>query len=219
MALSFDVTRFDLTGEPVPIAEAVGSFFATGSYAASANGVLAYRGGGGESIQLTWFDRQGTVLARAGDLGTYNTVGLSQDGTRAAASQTHAGNSDCVRLSRAREPAPHVSSGSGFYAGLVAGRKPHRLRFPARLPSNLYQKASSGAGNEDLRTEFNETIGGMSHPTASVSSSTPRSRRPPRFRSRCSQLDRRVEEMSLAAGPKLGPYEITVPIGPMLSCR
>lgn len=86
--------------------------------------------------------------------------------------------------------------------------------FQPGIPKVLFEAPIFGGGAATSATR----IGGMSHLTASVSSGTPRSRRPPRFRSRRSQLDRRVEEMRLAAGTKLGPYEITVPIGPMLSC-
>ena len=59
MAQPFDAKRLVLAGDPVPVAEHVGSFRDGGFFSASANDVLVYRTADTDS-QVTWFDRQGT---------------------------------------------------------------------------------------------------------------------------------------------------------------
>ena len=88
MAQPFDARRLVLAGEPVPVAERVGSFRDGGFFAASANDVLVYRTADTDS-QLTWFDRQGNVSGRASDPGGFRGVALSPDGARAVASRTN----------------------------------------------------------------------------------------------------------------------------------
>src|SRR5262245_55278079 len=63
MSQPFDPARLELTGEPVPIAEQVGSFGAYGFFSASLNGALAFRGTALANVQLTWFDRQGKMTS------------------------------------------------------------------------------------------------------------------------------------------------------------
>jgi Tol biopolymer transport system component len=62
---------------------------ASGAFTVSANGVLAYRGGSGDTL-LSWFDRNGKPVGMAGPPGEYIDVSLSPDGTRVAASRVDA---------------------------------------------------------------------------------------------------------------------------------
>ena len=89
MTQAFDEKRLQLAGEPVRIAERVGSFRDGGYFSASTNGILIYRTGGSETniFRLTWFDRQGKVLSRAGEPGNYLGMALSPDGMSAAIRQ------------------------------------------------------------------------------------------------------------------------------------
>jgi len=87
MAQTFDEKLLDLVGEPRPVAEKVGSFMSFGFFSASANGTLVYRNGSaGQINQLTWFDRQGRALGKAGDSGEYWGLSLAPDGTRGVVS-------------------------------------------------------------------------------------------------------------------------------------
>jgi serine/threonine protein kinase/Tol biopolymer transport system component len=88
MAQPFDARRLALAGDPVPVAERVGSFRDGGFFSASATDVLVYRTADTDS-QLTWFDRQGTVSGRASEPGGFRGVALSPDGARAVASRTN----------------------------------------------------------------------------------------------------------------------------------
>ena len=69
MTQPFDSRRLELVGEPVPVAEQVGSANAVqGHFGVSASGVLAYRtGAAGGGSSLTWYDRQGKVLGAAAE--------------------------------------------------------------------------------------------------------------------------------------------------------
>jgi eukaryotic-like serine/threonine-protein kinase len=85
MAQAFDNRRLELTGEAVPIAEQVGTNAAvSGFFAASDNGVLAFRTGGGGNRQFKWVDNQGKQIGIVGDPGAYFDVALSPDATRLA---------------------------------------------------------------------------------------------------------------------------------------
>jgi eukaryotic-like serine/threonine-protein kinase len=62
----FDAASGVVAGEPVVIAQGFGTASATGVFAISDTGVLAYRVGTAQRRQLTWVDRQGTVLRAIG---------------------------------------------------------------------------------------------------------------------------------------------------------
>ncbi len=84
VAQPFDAKAMKTTGEPVPLAEHVGTI-ATGlaRFSASRNGVLAYRTGDSGS-RLLWFDRDGKELSAVGDPGDYTDTMLSPAGDRLA---------------------------------------------------------------------------------------------------------------------------------------
>ena len=84
MAQPFDAKRLALAGDPVPVAERVGSFRDGAYFAASANDVLVYRTADTDS-QLTWFDRQGAVSGRAWEPGGFRAVAFP----RTAPAQSH----------------------------------------------------------------------------------------------------------------------------------
>jgi Tol biopolymer transport system component len=88
VAQPFDTLKMELTGEPIPVAERLGSALANGFFSASATGVLVFRTGL-ESLtsQLTWVDREGKTLGTVGDVGLFLNVALSPDGSRAAFSR------------------------------------------------------------------------------------------------------------------------------------
>jgi len=81
LALPFDTTRLVATGEPRSVAKPVGAFLDTAFFTASPTTVV-YRGATPD-FQLTWLDRQGKVVGRAGDPGPFSRLALSPDGARA----------------------------------------------------------------------------------------------------------------------------------------
>ena len=66
LAQPFDARGLALSGEPVAVAEHVGTFRTRGLFSASSNGVLVYKTTDASGAQLTWLDRQGMVVGQAG---------------------------------------------------------------------------------------------------------------------------------------------------------
>ena len=153
MAQPFDARRLELSGEAVPVAEQVGSVLDYGFFSASGNGVLVYRSGAGLDYQLTWFDRQGRVLAKVAEPGRYNSLAISPDGRRVAVSRTNpentpnwdvwlldVGRNTSTRLTyeqvRATFPVWSADGNSVIFDSIRGGEV------------NLYLKLASGAGDE-----------------------------------------------------------------------
>jgi Tol biopolymer transport system component len=172
MVQAFDLRRLALAGEAVPIAQGMG-FGSSRPFSVSMTGALAFRTGvvrgttDGTITQLTWFDRAGNVLGTAGEPGEYNSVALSPDGTRVAVSRAspQAGGlrsrhpQDIWVHDFARGTSTRLTSDPGNEWLATWSRDGSRIIFSSERDStisNLYQKASSGAGNEDLLLKSNE---------------------------------------------------------------
>jgi len=160
MAQPFDARKLQLAGEPFPVAERVEARIGHGAYSVSDNGVLAWReGASGLRTQLTWFDREGKKLATAGKPGYYNNVALSPDSRQAAAE--HSPGSDSNRDLWLFDLARDSPSRFTFHAALDGMRvwSPDggRIVFASGRdgPLNLYEKTSSGAGNETALLQSN----------------------------------------------------------------
>ncbi|HJW14362.1 MAG TPA: protein kinase [Thermoanaerobaculia bacterium] len=84
VAQPFDAKAMKTTGEPVPLAEHIGTI-STGlaRFSASRNGILAYRTGESGS-RFLWVDREGKELSAVGDPGDYSDTMLSPGGDRLA---------------------------------------------------------------------------------------------------------------------------------------
>ncbi len=84
VAQPFDAKALKTTGEPMPLAEKIGTDnVGLALFSVSRNGVLAYRTGesGG---RLLWRDRAGRELETVGDPGNYGNPVLSPSGDRLA---------------------------------------------------------------------------------------------------------------------------------------
>ena len=171
MAQAFDARRLELAGEAVPIAEdlpEVGPAF----FSVSTTGVLTYRTGSGSgypALQLTWFDRAGKILGTVGEPGQYNTLALSPDGARVAFSRNDPqatgrggggqGNMDIWLYEFSRGAGTRLTFDPSRDWMAVWSPDGSRIIFSSDRggASNLYQKVSSGAGNEEALLKSNET--------------------------------------------------------------
>jgi Tol biopolymer transport system component len=153
VAQRFDPATAVVSGEAIPIAQAVGSDEGVlrGAFAV-ATGVLAHRAGGGERRQLAWVDRAGVVHGTVGtpDEGGLSNPELSPDGRRVAVNRTMQGNTDVWLIEVGRGVASRftfAASNDGFPLWSPDGR---RLAFGSE-PKGVYdlvEKPLSGAGDE-----------------------------------------------------------------------
>jgi Tol biopolymer transport system component len=161
MAQPFDARRLVLTGDAFPIAEQIQSQggISSGVFSASDNGVLAYQTGlGATGSQLTWFDRTGKQVGMLGDAAAYSDLEFSPDWKRASISIPEAGKGrdiwlyEITRGLRTRftfdsaDDLESIWSPDGSQIVFNSRRKGHL---------DLYQKASSGAGTEEVLVEDN----------------------------------------------------------------
>jgi Tol biopolymer transport system component/predicted Ser/Thr protein kinase len=97
VAHPFDAGKGRLTGEPMPLADNIGSTaVGLADFSASVNGTLAFRGGESGGRLLQWFDRAGRPVADLGKSDEFRTFRLSPEGTRVVAQifDPEAGQSD-----------------------------------------------------------------------------------------------------------------------------
>jgi Tol biopolymer transport system component/tRNA A-37 threonylcarbamoyl transferase component Bud32 len=91
LSQTFDERSLQPQGDPIPVAERVGSYHLSAFFSVSQSSVLAYSAGPTERwlSQLNWLDRQGKQLGHAEQPGTYSYTdfALSPDGKRLAASK------------------------------------------------------------------------------------------------------------------------------------
>jgi DNA-binding winged helix-turn-helix (wHTH) protein len=81
-----DERRIELVGDPVRLADGIGSFL-DGAFFSVSPKTLVYRAAE-PAARLTWLDREGKELGRVETPGRFTGLGLSPDGTRALASMT-----------------------------------------------------------------------------------------------------------------------------------
>ena len=153
---SFDLAGGMLTGDAVTIAERVSydAGFNLAGFSVSAVGRLAYRAGGSERRQLTWFDRTGKMTGVAGEPDTNNLVtnALSPDGRRIVVSRTVQSNVDVWVIDVLRGGATRFTFDPAVDNNSVWSPDGTRIAFSSSRNGffDLFLKSSSGAGAEEL---------------------------------------------------------------------
>jgi serine/threonine protein kinase/Tol biopolymer transport system component len=162
MAQPFDARRLVLTGEAFPIAEQIQTQSTTpyGVFSASENGVLANQTGPRTAgTQLVWLDRTGKKISLLGEPGAYSDLELSPDGKRASVSiQGQAGNTPDIWLYDVARGLPtRFTFGPAIALTSIWSPDGSRIVFNSDRKGHfdLYQKASSGAGSEEVLLEDN----------------------------------------------------------------
>jgi hypothetical protein len=153
MVQALDTAKLQLRGEPVPVAEHVGTAVNTGLFSASPAGVLAYRtgpSGSAGSFQPTWFDRQGKVTGTVGQPGPDQGLVLSPDATYAAGRDNTTGaNGDIWLLDFARGVRTRFTFRQSYGSYPVWSADGNRIIFSSgNALDTIYEKAASGAGDE-----------------------------------------------------------------------
>jgi len=158
LAQPFDAKRLRLTGDPVPVAEAVlyDPGFFRAAFSTSENGVLVYvAGAGGSRTQLAWYDRSGKpIRAPVGSPADYGPLSISPDGKRLAATiiDPATGVPDIWLYDFSRGALTRFTFGpapSSFPLWSPDGGRIVFGRLEKQLQTSLFAKPSSGAGREE----------------------------------------------------------------------
>jgi Tol biopolymer transport system component len=154
VAQPFDAKAMKTTGDPIPLAEKVGTDnVGLALFSVSRNGVLAYRTGeaGG---RLLWRDRSGRDLETVGDPANYGNPALSPSGDRVAFSRTDekSARSDVWTRDLARGVTSRFSLGSGNNIRPLWSPDGATIIFSSDRDGvpNLYSKSTQGQSEEKL---------------------------------------------------------------------
>lgn len=157
MAQPFDAKRFELSGEPVALAEQVGTLGAYGFFSASATGTLAYRLSDvdANNRQLGWYDRQGKPLGAVGppvDFGGRPVLSPDSGKVAIARIDRQTGISDIWVRDLERNTDSRLTSGPGSSSNPVWSPDSSKIAFGATRDGTLhvFQKAASGVGQEEM---------------------------------------------------------------------
>ena len=156
VARRFDLDAFELSGEPVTVAEPVGFSDPRGQafYSISNQGVLVYRANPNPDAQFTWFNRNGQMVGRVGDPGRFGTIALAPDGERVATSMPdpQTGRPDIWVFDLVNGGSNRLTFNPGIDQQPLWSRDGNRITFASRGEDGwgLYQKAANGAGDDDL---------------------------------------------------------------------
>jgi len=159
-AQRFNSSSGDLSGEPVQVADSLASISAMGLglFSISETGILAYRKSGGPGLrQLAWFDRAGNEVGKLGMPDSNNLLypEISPDGQRVAVGRAVHGNRDIWVTETARGVPIRFTFRAGFSGNPVWSPDGNWIAFSSANQgvANLYRKASSGAGSDELLLE------------------------------------------------------------------
>ena len=163
MAQPFDARKLQTTGDPFPVAEQVGldTGSARGHFSLSENGVLVHDPSGSSgNAQLTWFDRAGKTLATVGPPGSYVSPALSPDEKRVVVDRLdpQLGNFDLWMFELTRGVSTRFTFDPRSDLSPAWSPDGSRVVFASVREGfyNLYQKVSSGAGQDELLLKTGE---------------------------------------------------------------
>lgn len=118
---------------------------------------------GGVEGRLTWFDRQGKIAGTVAEVGLYRTLTISPDGKQVAFERNdpQTQNRDIWVLEFDRGTATRFTSDPGWDAFPTWSPDGSRIVFTSNRSGvyDLYQKASSGSGEETLLYKSTEGKG------------------------------------------------------------
>ncbi|HLJ49874.1 MAG TPA: protein kinase [Bryobacteraceae bacterium] len=148
LAQRFHCGRLELMGQPVSVADQIGSFGTYGFFAASVNHVLIYRVANWTS-QLKWFDRQGKILGVVGEPAVYwPGIALAPDDSKVAVSR----DGDIWLHEFARGVSTRLTLGMGFNRNPIWSPDGARVTYSSSRAGagDLYRKYANGTGEDEL---------------------------------------------------------------------
>lgn len=161
MAQPFDVKTQETTGDAFPVAERVyfEAFTGKTSFSVSQNGILTYQMGVSSSgVKLLWYDRTGKQTGVISQPSLYNDLRFSPDGKRIAISQfdSKSRNTDVWLYEIGRTVWTRFTFDATSERWPIWSPDGNTIVFSSdRKHRDLFQRASSGAGGEELLLESN----------------------------------------------------------------
>jgi WD40 repeat protein len=156
MAQPFDADRLQLTGDAVPIAEGVAfnPFGSYGQFAASDNGMLAYRGGGGSvPLTLAWVSRDGAAQPLAATPHNYTFPRISPDGKRVAVGVEEGGGGQVWIYDTTRDAMTRLTFDGSANVDPIWTRDGKRIVFKGKGNHLFWQPADGGGAAEQLTSD------------------------------------------------------------------
>lgn len=157
LAYAFDPARVEITGDPTPVAERIRyeSGLARGAFTVSGNGTLIYGDIDRSTTQLTWFDRSGKALGDVSGSIAFGQPSLSPDEKTVAVERVDpvTQDQDLWLIDMPRNiPSRFTSQPNNITFMPVWSPDGARIVFASArgTPPNLYYKASTGVGGEEL---------------------------------------------------------------------
>ncbi|HEV3142025.1 MAG TPA: protein kinase [Vicinamibacterales bacterium] len=156
MAQRLDLARATFDGDPVPIAEGVGSNTGSGGsgFSVSDDGLLAYRAGTAATRDgtLTWVDRAGVASPASAPVAAYESPRLSANGQQIAVSKDDGKIRNIWLLDVSRGVSTRFTTGAAIDDDPVWSLDGSRIAFRSNRAGNydLYQKLSNGVAEEEL---------------------------------------------------------------------
>ncbi|HEV2063116.1 MAG TPA: hypothetical protein VGS00_01035, partial [Thermoanaerobaculia bacterium] len=160
VAQPFDAKALKTRGEPVPLAEHVGTdSVGLARFSVSRDGALAYRTGE-SGARLLWIDRSGRELDAIGDHGEYGSPALSRAGDRLAfgLNDSRSGKTDVWIRDLARGVNSRFTFGTGNNISPLWSPDGGTIVFSSDREGNydLYEKPATGQGEEKLLLKNDE---------------------------------------------------------------
>ncbi len=155
MAYPFDAKQLKVTGDALPVVEnvAVNMNGRRGAFSVSENAVVAYLGGAHGS-QLIWFDRSGKQGEQLGEHASYKWPQISPDGQKVAVgiADPRTGNQDVWVYDVQRGMRTRLTFEDSQENIPIWSPDGSRIAFASDRTGrfDLYQKASSGVGRDEL---------------------------------------------------------------------
>jgi Tol biopolymer transport system component len=161
LAQRFDVEQLAARGEALPIASAVGEWYAEpgwGLFSVSATGLVSWLSAQESVLQLEWLDRKGERLGTLGEPGRYGQIVLSPDDERVAVEIMDAsGRFDLWVIDVARGVASRVTSDPGDERDPVWSPNGQELVFGTGTGGgNLVRKALTAGASASPLLESSE---------------------------------------------------------------
>jgi Tol biopolymer transport system component len=154
-----DTSRLALTGDPLRVADHIGTYRARAFFSAPSGDALVYRNPASELFQMAWFDRNGKRIADVGDpVGLDSPPVLSPDGTRMVLPLFDAGATKLWMLDLARGIRTRLTENPAIEGSVLWSGDGKRLVYSSNRGGHfdLYQMAASGEGSPELLYSSND---------------------------------------------------------------